>query len=235
MFCILERMIQNIQCKDSFDTYFPFAKHLSQQEEEELCDKTRPVKYPKGALLQTPGEKCLGILQILSGELRVYMVSEEGREITLYRLSDGDSCILSASCILEAITFDVFIEAESDVSLLQIPTAEFQNLASKNIYVEAFAYKLTTQRFSEVMWAMQQILFMSFDKRLAIFLIDESVKTKNENVLLSHEQIAKYMGSAREVVSRMLKYFAQEGIVKLSRKNIQILDRKKLRALTVKA
>ncbi|MEG1868671.1 MAG: helix-turn-helix domain-containing protein, partial [Clostridiales bacterium] len=91
--------------------------------------------------------------------------------------------------------------------------------------------KLATTRFSQVMWAMQQILFMTMDKRLAIFLNDELLKTKGDTIKLTHEQIAKYMGSAREVVSRMLKYFAQEGMVELSRGGIKIIDHEKLKKL----
>ena len=104
----------------------------------------------------------------------------------------------------------------------------FQELYNKNIYVENFASKLTIRRFSEVMWAMQQILFMSFDKRLALFLLNESKKNNSDIIYLSHEQIAKYVSSAREVVSRMLKYFSNEGIVKLSRGQVILLDKAKL-------
>ena len=102
---------------------------------------------------------------------------------------------------------------------------------SENVYLENFTYRLTTERFSDVMWAMQQILFMSFDKRLAIFLIDEAVKTGSDEIKMTHEQIARLMGSAREVVSRMLKYFSLEGLVELSRGGVKILDRSKLREL----
>ena len=96
-----------------------------------------------------------------------------------------------------------------------------------------FALETALGRFSDVMWVMQQILFMSMDKRLAIFLYDESARIGDDNIPLSHEQIAKYMGSAREVVSRMLKYFSNEGIVELSRRGVKITDRKKLRTLTL--
>ena len=98
--------------------------------------------------------------------------------------------------------------------------------------MEAFAYRLATERFSDVMWTMQQILFMSFDKRLAIFLLDESASLGSDTIKLTHEQIAKLLGSAREVVSRMLKYFAEEGYVRLSRGTVTITDKKALRELT---
>jgi CRP/FNR family transcriptional regulator len=160
------------------------------------------------------------------------MLSEEGREITLYQLYKGDVCILSASCILNQITFDVHIDTETDSEILLISSHVISSLINSNVYVENFSYKLAADRFSDVMWAMQQILFMSMDKRLAVFLWDEMSKSDSDTIHLTHEQTAKYIGSAREVVTRMLKYFASEGIVELSRGGIKIIDKQKLRKLT---
>lgn len=142
-------------------------------------------------------------------------------------------CVLSASCILKNINFDVHIDAETDCEILLINSTAFSEVSRKNIYVECFTYKLATDRFADVMLVMQQILFMSFDRRLAIFLWDELSKNApgNSTVSLTHEQVAKYTGSAREVVTRMLKYFANEGIVELSRGGIKIIDKQRLRAL----
>ena len=212
--------------------YFPFWENLSAQEQEYLLQNLMLVTYPKGTTLHSGNQDCLGVLLVKSGVLRVYMLSEEGREITLYRLYKGDICILSASCILKSITFDVHIDAEADCELLQIKSDVFSELSSQNVFVENFSYRLTTDRFSDVMWTMQQILFMSFDKRLAVFLDEELDKTPDDTIRLTHEQVAKYMGSAREVVTRMLKYFSEEGIVQLSRGGIRILDRKKLRQMS---
>jgi len=149
--------------------------------------------------------------------LRTYILSEDGRDITLYRLGPDEICILSASCILENITFDVHIDAEKDCEVLLVKSSVFQQICNENIYAENFSYKSMIDRFSDVMWAMQQILFMSFDKRLTIFLLDEVARTGSNTIVMTHEQIAKYVGSAREVVSRMLKYFENEGYVNLSR------------------
>ena len=149
-------------------------------------------------------EDCVGVIIVKKGQLRAYMLSDEGKEITLYRLYKDDVCIMSASCVYDAITFDVFVEAVEDCEILIISSKIFDKLSRQNIYVEAFSYKLATTRFSDVMWTMQQILFMSFDKRLAIFLLDEANKTGLDEIKLTHEQIAKLMGSAREVVTRIL-------------------------------
>ena len=163
----------------------------------------------------------------------LYMMSDEGREITLYRLHRGDICMLSASCVLESITFDVFVDAEEDSDCYVIGGPAFAALSERVPDIRIFALETAVGRFSDVMWVMQQILFMSMDKRLAIFLLDESARTGVDTITLTHGQIARYIGSAREVVSRMLKYFAGEGIVEVSRGDIRILDRRRLRELTI--
>lgn len=169
------------------------------------------------------------MLIIKKGALRTYMLSESGKDITLYRLNEGHLCVLSASCALSAITFDVQIDAEEDSEVLFTNSPFFQSLVEKNIYVECFAYKTAADRFSDVMWAMQQILFMSMDKRLAVYLWDEISKSEDNTLHLTHEQVARDIGSAREVISRMLKYFSSEGIVALSRGGIKVIDKRKLR------
>lgn len=161
------------------------------------------------------------------------MMSEDGKDITLYRLHSGDMCMLSASCVLRTITFDVFIDAEEDSECYVVSGSVFAELSSRNPQIRIFALETAVSRFSDVMWVMQQILFMSMDKRLAIFLLDESSRTGSDTITLTHEQIARYIGSAREVVSRMLKYFASEGIVEVSRKGVKIIDKNRLRKLTL--
>ncbi|MEL7647631.1 MAG: Crp/Fnr family transcriptional regulator [Sedimentibacter sp.] len=208
-----------------------FWDKLSPSEKELIKNNITEVKYSKGENLHSADNECLGLLLVQSGELRVYILSEDGREVTLYRLSQGDSCVLSASCILSNITFDVFIDAESDTDVLLLNIAAFSQLTQSNVHVENFALKNAVDRFSDVMWAIEQILFTSFDKRLATFLIDESSKNRSTEIRLTHEQIAKYMGSAREVVSRMLKNFESRGILKLSRGMIQINDKDKLKEM----
>ena len=206
-----------------------FWDKLSESEINLLENNIANVSYNKGFNLHSTDSECLGVLLIKNGGLRVYILSEDGREITLYRLSPGDVCVLSASCIINSITFDVHIDAESDTDAYLINIGTFSKLSNQNVYVENFAYKNTNERFSDVMWAMEQILFMSFDKRLAIFLLDEITKTKSNEHHLTQEQIAKYIGSAREVVSRMLKVFQADGILEQTRGAIHIINKEKLR------
>ncbi len=210
---------------------FSFWDKLSHKEIELITNNTKIVTHQKGENIHSALNECVGVLIIKSGELRTYIMSEEGKEVTLYRMNRGEVCILSASCLFQNITFDVHIDAEQDSEVLLINSAVFSQLLANNIFVETFSLQVAVDRFSDVMWAMQQILFMSFDKRLAIFLLDEAAKTGSDTISLTQEQIAKYMGSAREVVSRMVKYFNKEGIVETHRGGIKIIDKIKLKEL----
>lgn len=204
---------------------------LSKQEQDLILKNSKYKQYSKGENIHSGENDCVGILLIKSGELRTYILSEDGKEITLYRLGAGDVCILSASCVLKNITFDVFIDAEQESEIILINSFIFQKVCNDNIYAENFSLRQTVDRFSDVMWAMQQILFMSFDKRLAIFLLDEVSKNGDISIQLTHDQIAKYVGSAREVVSRMLKYFENEGLVELYRGGLKVIDKNGLRKI----
>jgi cAMP-binding proteins - catabolite gene activator and regulatory subunit of cAMP-dependent protein kinases len=216
-----------------YKKYFPFWDKLAQSDRELLCQYSTRTEYAKGDNVHGGSSGCTGAVVVESGCLRAYMMSEDGKEITLYRLFPGDICMLSASCVLKAITFDVFMDAEEDSVCYVINGRVLSEITDRNIYAENFALNVAVGRFSDVMWVMQQILFMSFDRRLAIFLWDELSKTGGTTVTMTHEQIAKYMGSAREVVSRMLKYFAAEGITENSRGGVTVLDKQKLRTLAM--
>lgn len=213
------------ECEKMLSSILPFWGNLSDSEKNNFCNNTMYVKYDKNANIHGTDDKCTGAIIIKSGILRVYIMSEDGRDITLYRLYPNDVCVLSASCIIESITFDVFVSAEEDTECIIINPTMLKTLAQQNEKVNNYILKTTSERFSDVMWTMQQILFMSFDKRLAAFLIDELAKTGGDTIKLTQEQIAKYIGSAREVVSRMLKYFASEKLVEVSRGGVRVINK----------
>lgn len=216
-----------------FEQNFPFWNIISDTDRDTFLRSSQCVRFNRGTNIHDDGE-CTGVILVNSGCLRLYLLSDEGKEITLYRVFPGELCIFSASCVLDSITFDVFIDAEEDSDCVIVGGCVYEDVNRRIPEVKIFTYESALARFSDVMWVMQQILFMSMDKRLAIFLLDESAKTGSEVIKLTHEQIAKYMGSAREVVSRMLKYFSSEGLISASRsEGIKILDKKALRALTV--
>ncbi len=184
-------------------------------------------RYESGSPLHgncDKGGSCLGMIYVISGELRAYILSEEGREITLFRLQKGDSCVLSASCIISQIDFDTLITAISDADVLIVPTAVFGKLINDNIYVRCFMYELAAEHFSTVMWVMQQLLFNRFDQRLATFLLNEYQRTGVPEIRMTQEQIAQNVNSAREVVARMLKQFASDGLIENQRGIIALKD-----------
>lgn len=215
---------------NQFIKTMPFWEKLSEDEKKLLIDGSREEEFDKGRLLSRTDEECKGMILLKSGQIRVYMLSDEGREVTLYRLHQGEVCVLSASCLLDKIAFDVMIEAVEKTETLLIPSALLHEVMGQNPYMTLYLEKQANERFSDVMWTMQQILFMGVDKRIAIFLWDEMSKTKETTLTYTHDEVARLIGSAREVVTRILKYFVQEGVLRLSRGKIEIINKDKLKA-----
>lgn len=213
------------------NTHFPAWEKLSLSEQQLIINNSSLIKVKNHDFMHNCSEGCSGILIIKKGMLRVYTISKQGKEITFYRLQQGDISILSASCVIKDITIDIFIEALSDCEIIQILPCAFAKTMHQNIYLEALTYKLATQRLCTITWAMQQMIFTSFDKRLAQFLLNESKRLNSLEIHLTHEQIAKFMGSAREVVTRMLKYFSTEQYVSLTRGKITIINKEALEKL----
>ena len=208
----------------------PFWPQLTPEEQDLFRRTAVDANIPKGTITHRADQDCRGIMLVLSGQLRAYIVSEEGREVTLYRVQAGEVCVLSSSCLMYAIVFDVLIEAMEDTQVLTLPVNALAPLTQQKPEVELFLYKTASERFSDIMWTIQQILFMGMDRRTAIFLWDEYTR-QGEVIPMTHDEVARYIGSAREVVTKVLKYFAQEGIVALRRGKITILDKNKLRQL----
>ena len=213
------------------NTHFPAWEKLSLSEQQLIINNSSLIKVKNHDFMHNCSEGCSGILIIKKGALRIYTISKQGKEITFYRLQQGDISILSASCVIKDITIDIFIETLSDCEIIQILPCAFAKVMHENIYLEALTYKLATQRLCTITWAMQQMIFTSFDKRLAQFLLNESKRLNSLEIHLTHEQIAKFMGSAREVVTRMLKYFSTEQYVSLTRGKITIINNEALEKL----
>ncbi len=215
-----------------FAKYFPIWDKLTPDQQARILDVSHPLKAKAGTVLHNGSMDCLGLLLIRSGQLRVYTLSQEGREVTLYRLFEMDICLFSASCVMPNVQFEVVIEVEKDCDLWVIPSCLFKNFMDESAPVASYINSLITSRFSEVMWLMEQIMWKSFDKRLADFLLEESLLESSDTLKLTREKIANHMGTAREVVTRMLRYFQGEGMVKVTRGGIQITDAQALRKLT---
>ena len=186
----------------------------------------------KGTVIHNGSMDCTGLLLIKSGQLRAYILSDEGREITIYRLFDRDMCLFSASCMMRSIQFEVTIEAEKDTDLWIIPVDIYQNIMVQSAAVANYTNELMATRFSDVMWLMEQIMWKSLDKRVSAFLLEEASIAGTDRLKITHEYIANHLGSHREVITRMLRYFQNEGIVKLSRGVVEITDTEKLEELS---
>ena len=211
-----------------FASCFPIWDKLTPAQQSQLLQRAELRSAKSGTVLHNGDMDCLGLLVICSGQLRVYTLSEEGREITLYRLFERDVCLFSASCVMSNIQFEVIVEAEKDSQMWVLPSALFKQMMEESVVVANYANQLISSRFSEVMWLMEQIMWNRFDRRLASFLLEESALEGSDSLLITHEKIANHLGSAREVVTRMLRYFQREGLVELSRGTICILSREKL-------
>ena len=211
--------------------YFPFWAQLHPGQQDRILASLAFRRVSQGTLLHSGDAGCTGLLLIRQGQLRAYILSAEGREITLYRLFDRDLCLFSASCIMRSIQFEVTIQAEKDTELWTIPPEVYQSLMAESAPVANYTNELMASRFSEVMWLMEQVMWKSMDKRVAAFLLEESAIEGTSALRITHETIANHLGSHREVITRMLRYFQREGMVQLSRGMVSILDRAKLEQL----
>ena len=214
-----------------FATYFPIWDKLTPNQQERVRSTSILHNVKGGTMLHNGGPDCLGLLLVKSGQLRAYMLSDEGREVTISRFFEMDMCLFSASCVMKNMLFDVFIEAEKDSEVWVIPACLYQNLMDESLPLANFSHGLITSHLSDVMWLMEQIMWKSFDKRLAKFLLEEIALEGNHSLKITHERIANHLGTAREVVTRMLRYFQSEGMVRLTRGSVDIIDEKKLRKL----
>ena len=214
-----------------FSKVFPIWDKLTAAQQERLASVSEFQKVKSGTVLHDGSPECMGMLLVCSGQLRAYILSEEGREVTICRFFEMDICLFSASCVMPNMQFDVFIEAEKDTEIWVIPACLYQNLMDESLALSNYSHNLITNHFSEVMWLMEQIMWKSFDKRLAGFLLEEAALENTDTLKITHEKIANHMGTAREVVTRMLRYFQSEGMVRLTRGSVILEDSKKLRKL----
>lgn len=214
--------------------YIPAFNKLTKEQQDILNAASQIRKFKKGEILHNGSNDCTGLILVLSGQIRAFTISDDGREITMYRLFERDICLFSASCMMNSIQFDITISAEKDTEVLIIPTDIYKGIMDVSATLANYTNEVMASRFSDVMWLIDQIMWKSFDKRLAEFLLNES-NIESTNILkITHEEIGNHMGNPREVVTRMLKYFRNEGMVKLSRGVIEITDENKLLEITEK-
>lgn len=217
--------------KSLLETYLPFWKSLSPTQQMRLEEAVSCQRVCRGTVMHRGDRVCTGLLLVQEGQLRAYVLSPEGREITLYRLFERDLCLFSAPCMLRGIQFDVTVSAEQDCTLLTIAPDVYKTLMEESVAVANHTNELMAGRFSEVMWLLEQILWKSVDKRLAQLLLEEAALAKGDTIQTTHETLANHLGTAREVVTRMLRYFQREGWLASKRGHITITNRAALEAL----
>lgn len=206
----------------------PFWSKLSEGEKAAAQRGLTQHTYEKGAYILGFRDACLGMVYIQKGSIRVFITSEEGREVTLFHISEGECCVFSSACAIGGITLDVQMVAENEVELSAVHAGTVAELMESNIHFKCFVYELATARYSTVVWVMQQILFSHFDERMARLLLSLYEKTGNKTIRMTQEAMAQEVNSAREVVARMLRQFASDGWIELKRgavvlKNLEAL------------
>lgn len=209
-------------------TYLPVFNKLTQSQQDTLTGSSFVRKFGKGELLHNGSQNCTGLILVLSGQLRAFTLSDDGREITMYRLFERDICLFSASCIMNSIQFDIVVSAERDTEVLMIPAEVYKSIMEVSAPLANYTNEVMASRFSDVMWLIDQIMWKSFDKRLADFLLSEMSIEASDTLKITHEAIGNHLGNPREVVTRMLKYFVNEGLISLSRGTIEIKDKRGL-------
>ena len=210
---------------------FPIWKQLTPAQQELVAGSIVSRTAEKGTMVHNGSLDCSGLLLVKSGQLRAYILSDEGREITLYRLFERDICVFSASCIIRSIQFEVMIEAEKETQMWFVPPMVYKKLMEESAAVAGFTNEIMATRFTDVMWLMEQIMWKSLDKRVAAFLLEEAAIENTNQLKITHEAIANHLGTHREVITRMLHYFQSEGMVKLMRGTVEITDEEKLEQL----
>ena len=215
-----------------FSEYFPVWDNMTPQQQQAISAGLVSQSVKKGTMLHSGGTDCTGLLLIKTGQLRAFILSREGREVTLYRLFDRDICLFSASCMMRSIQFDVAISAEKDTQMWSIPSDIYKPIMEQSAYVANYTNEIMASRFSEVMWLMEQVMWNSMDKRVAVFLLEEASIEDADCLHITPESIANHLGTHREVVTRMLRSLQNEGMVKLARGTVELVDRAKLRALS---
>ncbi|HIV22511.1 MAG TPA: Crp/Fnr family transcriptional regulator [Candidatus Merdiplasma excrementigallinarum] len=211
--------------------FFPIWDKMTAGQQEALVSGARRQVLKKGTVIHRDTEDCAGLLLLEEGQLRAYMLSEEGREITVYRLLEGDICLFSASCMIRSLQSDIVIEAERDSRMWVISPGVYRKLMDESALIANYTNEIMASRLTDVMWLMEQVMWKSLDRRLASFLLEEADLEGSGSLKITHEMISNHLGTAREVVTRMLRYFQSEGMVRLSRGAVEITDRKKLEKL----
>lgn len=224
---------KQILIKNRVKELLPLLKEDSFKDIDEFFSASVYQKIPHNKIISVEGDACNYFSFLLKGIIRVYKVGSSGREITLYRINEGGSCILTASCILSHKAFPAIAVTELDCEVLSLPANLFKDWVTKYSFWQEYVFDLVSTRLSDVITTVEEIAFKSVDTRIAEKLTHLSGE-KGIFVEITHNEIARDIGTSREVVSRILKDFESRGVIQIARGSIKILDTIKLAALQKK-
>ncbi|MET0027427.1 MAG: Crp/Fnr family transcriptional regulator [Candidatus Thiodiazotropha sp.] len=210
---------------------FDFLQQADNSFQRRFFQSVSLINLPAAQPICQQGSQCSHLALVLSGQARVYKIGDNGREITLYRIGPGESCILTASCIVNGQPFPAFAVSEEPIEAVLINPADVVRWSDETPAWRKYLFSLVSSRLSEVIGIVEEIAFRRVDTRLASFLV-QNAEPARERIEQTHQAIASDLGTSREVVSRVLKDLEQRRLIQIQRGAIQILDRAKLAALS---
>lgn len=202
----------------------PFWEHLSDDERALVLGQSALRTFDAGQLIGGSDSSCTGVFLIVHGDIRVSLLSEEGKEVTLFRLGEGECCVTTASCVIRQISFDTLVTATRESTLLVVPIGVCEHLANVNIHVKVFMLEVEAQRYSQVVRVLQQMLFRRLDQRVADYLVERCRAAESMELRITQDELARDINSAREAVTRVLRRLADEGLIEVKRGRILVLD-----------
>jgi len=205
-------------------TVLPFWTALTEEDRTLLTDNIQTMEPTAGQLVYNAGDKCLGVLFLSKGRLRVYLAGADGREITLYFIGSNDMTTLASSCILKTEALPVTVEAEEDSTLYVIPPHVYTHLLEACPAAERYLSQALSDSFRMTLKAVESVVFLSLEQRTALLLLQQQAFEQSPKLHLTQEKLSRLLGTAREVVSRQLKRFVEAGYVRTFRGGIEILD-----------
>lgn len=212
--------------KERVRTFYPPLASLPAGELDALLDEAPTMTVPTGTVVFDEQNPCMAFPLILEGTIRVVKTAPNGRELQLYRIVPGDACVLSSSCLLGHSPYSARGIAESETTLVTLPAPLFDRLVSQHEPFRTYVFGIFAERLSELMQLVEAVAFQRLDQRLAALLLG-----KGKLIHTTHQQLADELGSVREIVSRLLRGFADQGLVGLAREQIEILDPAGLRSI----
>ncbi|MBS4031225.1 MAG: Crp/Fnr family transcriptional regulator [Clostridiales bacterium] len=209
---------------DQIKSLYPFMEFFNSDQEKLFIANMFNRHYSPGSILMEHGVSCNDIFFILEGSLRVSGISEEGREVVLYRIHKGDFCLMKAYSIMTETDFPAVAQVETKTEVIALPAKIFKDILSENPQLQNFIFTSSLHRLKDVIGVLESITFIGIKQRLAKLLILLATQRSSHTLKITHEQIALEIGSSREVISRTLKNFGDASVVQLSRGQIQILS-----------